>query len=119
MSDFAELFGAAIIFIGSLFLLLAAIGLIKMPDIYMRMSSTTKGMTFGVGLILIGVSIYFGRLEVMSRAFVIILFLFLTAPVAAHLIGRAAYMNDNPLWSKTKIDELKDKYDYESQNLDS
>ena len=119
MNNFLELFGATFIFIGSIFLLLAAIGLIKMPDIYMRMSSTTKGMTFGVGLILIGVSIYFGKIEVMSRAFVIILFLFLTAPVAAHLIGRAAYMNKNPLWSETQIDELENKYSDETQHLDS
>lgn len=99
---------AAVITFGALFVLLAAIGIVRMPDLYLRISVTTKAATLGVGLILIGAATYFGEASITTRALAIVFFLLLTAPVGAHLIGKASYFVGIRLWEKSVIDELKD-----------
>ncbi|WP_417884838.1 monovalent cation/H(+) antiporter subunit G [Zunongwangia sp.] len=104
---------------GTLFVLLAAIGLIRMPDTYLRISVNTKAATLGISLVLGAVAFYFNDLGTTSRTFVIVLFLFLTAPVGAHLIGRASYFIGNKLWYKSKMDDLQGKYQKNSHVLKS
>lgn len=101
-----EFIAGVFMLLGATFVLLSSIGLLKFPDIFMRMSATTKTATFGAGLLLLGTVSFFQDIGVTSRAIIIILFLFLTAPVAAHLIGRAAYHQGARLWGKSLIDEL-------------
>ena len=96
-----------LITIGSIFILLAGVGLVRMPDLFLRMSASTKAATLGVGTTLLGVAVYFGDFATFIRAGAIIVFLLLTAPVAAHLIGRAAYQDGVPLWEKTEFDDLR------------
>lgn len=112
-----EIISGILLIIGSLFILMAGVGLVKMPDLYTRMSATTKASTLGVGLVLIGTAIYFGNVGVTSRAIIIIIFLLLTAPIAAHMIARAAYFDGVPLWKKTWKDDLKGKYDETTHEL--
>jgi len=112
-----EIISGVFLILGSLFILLSAIGLLRMPDLFTRMSATTKASTLGIGLVLIGTAIFWGDIGIAARALSIIIFLLLTAPVAAHIIGRAAYFDKVPLWEKTHIDELKGKYDEESHEL--
>ncbi|MGF1556811.1 monovalent cation/H(+) antiporter subunit G [Paucihalobacter sp.] len=107
MSDF---FIAIIASLGALFVLLASIGLVRMPDTYLRISVTTKAATLGIGLILIAAAFYFKELSVTSRVSAIILFILLTAPIAAHLIGRASYFIGVKLWHKSVMDDLEGKY---------
>ncbi len=104
---------------GALFVLFAAIGLIRMPDTYLRISVTTKAATLGVGLVLMATTVYFSNADVTSQAFVIILFIFLTAPVSAHLIGRASYFIGIKLWDKSVMDELRGKYQKNTHVLKS
>ena len=99
------------ILIGALFALLSAIGIIRLPDLYLRMSATTKSATLGITTVMIGTAVFFGDIESIAKCFVIVTFIFLTAPVAAHLLGRAAYLDNVKLWKNTVTDELKDKYD--------
>jgi multicomponent Na+:H+ antiporter subunit G len=113
----SEIISGILLIVGSLFIFLAAIGLVKMPDLYTRMSATTKASTLGVGLILIGTAVYFSDVGVTSRALIIIIFLLLTAPIAAHMIARAAYFDGVPLWNKTWKDDLKGKYDEVTHEL--
>lgn len=101
-----EMLCGALLLLGSVFILLSAVGILRMPDLYTRMSATTKASTLGIGLVLLGTILYWRDFGIASRAVAIIVFLFLTAPVAAHVIGRAAYLGKVPLWEKTKIDEL-------------
>jgi len=105
--------------LGTLFVLLSAIGLIRMPDTYMRISVNTKAATLGVGLILVGTAVFFNDLSTTSRALVIILFVFLTAPVSAHLIGRASYFMGVKLWKGSIMDDLQGKYQKNSHILKS
>lgn len=104
---------------GALFVLFAAIGIIRMPDTYLRISVTTKAATLGVGLVLMASTVYFSNADVTSQAFVIILFIFLTAPVSAHLIGRASYFVGIKLWDKSVMDDLRGKYQKNSHILKS
>ena len=105
--------------IGAIFVFVAGVGMLRMPDLFMRMSTTTKAATLGVGLMLLGVSIFFGDIATSSRAFVIFAFLLATAPVSAHMIGRAAYSNGAPLWEGTLIDDLEGKYNSDTGELSS
>ena len=105
--------------IGSLVILIAAIGIYRMPDFYLRLSVTIKAATVGTGFILAATAIFFGEASVNTKAFAIALFLILTAPVSGHLIARAAYYSGIKLWKGTLIDEMKDMYDKETDTLKS
>lgn len=108
-----------LISIGTLFILLAAIGLLRMPDLFLRISVTTKAATLGVGLILAGMALHFHETSITTRAIAIIVFLLLTAPIGAHLIGRASYFVGVPLWKKSLMDDLKGKYNMDTHELSS
>ena len=101
--------------IGSFFILIACIGILKMPDIFMRMHAATKAGTLGCGLVLIGASFYFQTTRVTFEALLTLVFIYITAPIASHLIGRAAYARGVPLAKNTKIDELKKYYEKQQQ----
>ena len=92
---------------GSLFIFIAALGVLRMPELYVRIHSSTKAGTLGLGLILLSVAMHFQDFGITIRAAVTTIFIVLTAPVAAHVIGRAAYRTGVPLWHGTIIDELK------------
>lgn len=91
---------------GTAFVLIAGLGVIRMPDLFTRMSATTKAVTLGVGLLLAAAALHFGEIGVTTRAIATVVFLLLTVPVAAHLIGRAAYSSGTPLWEGTVFDDL-------------
>jgi multicomponent Na+:H+ antiporter subunit G len=78
--------------IGSVFILLAAIGIVRMPDLYLRISVTTKAATLGIGLILTGAALFFADFSVTSRVIAIVFFLLLTAPVAVKSKSRGRRM---------------------------
>ena len=92
-----------LITIGAFFILMAGLGLVRMPDVFLRMSASTKAATLGVGCTLLGVALYFGDFVTFIRAGAIIVFLLLTAPVAAHLLGRAAYQDGVALWERHRV----------------
>lgn len=108
-----------LMYTGAVFLLLAAVGIFRFPDLYSRMQAATKGATLGIALMLLGVAVYFDELGATTRAFLVIVFFFLTTPVAAHMLGRAAYILGVPLWEGTMADELKGRYDPQSHALRS
>jgi multicomponent Na+:H+ antiporter subunit G len=92
-------------------MLIAAIGIVRMPDLYMRLQVASKAVTLGAGCMLLAVAIAFGSWGMTVRAMATVVFFFLTVPVASHLIGRAAYCSGAPMWKGTQIDELRGNYD--------
>lgn len=106
-------------FFGAIFILLASIGLIRMPDAYLRISVTTKAATLGVGLLLIAAAIHFGDFAITTRVMAIILFILLTAPVGGHLIGRTSYFTGVKLWEDSVMDDMEGKYNKATQELKS
>jgi multicomponent Na+:H+ antiporter subunit G len=102
---------------GALFMLVAAVGILRFPDIYMRASASAKASTLGVGLSLAGMAFHFSVLEITVRSVAIIIFVVITTPIAAHLISRAAYTSGVKLWDQSVLDELHGKYDPETGDL--
>ena len=101
-----ELISAVLMIAGAFFILLAGLGVLRLPDLYMRVSASTKASTLGVALSLLSLAVHFNALGVTSRALATIGFVIITAPVGAHLISRAAYRTGAPLWRGTVADEL-------------
>lgn len=110
---------AIIATIGSIFILIAAIGILKMPDFYTRLSVTVKASTLGVGCLLATTAIYHNDFQITSKVIAIIFFLFITAPIAGHMISRTAYLSGIKMWKNTFVDDLKGKYDTENKILKS
>ena len=98
---------SVLVLMGCMFCLVAAIGIVKLPDTLIRMHAATKAGTLGTGLIIIAVAVCFADTGTILRAMLVIVFLYMTAPVAAHLIGRAAYRSGIQLFSRTWVDELQ------------
>lgn len=96
---------------GAFFSLLAAIGVLRMPDVFTRMQASTKASTLGLGLLLIGAALQLGDFASFIRVTSIGAFVLLTTPVAGHVIARASYLADVPLWKGTVLDERRERSD--------
>jgi monovalent cation/proton antiporter MnhG/PhaG subunit len=112
-----EILSSVLMLIGATFALLAGAGVVRMPDLFTRMQAATKASTLGIGCIILAVAVHFGELGITTRALATIIFVILTAPVAAHMIARAAYFVGVPLWDQTIIDELHGHYDRRTHKL--
>lgn len=97
---------ALLLFAGGAFSLLSAVGILRFPDLFTRMQAAAKGGTLGAGLTILAVAVHHGTLGVTTRALLVIAFLFLTAPVAAHMIARAAYFSGVAPWDDTAVNEM-------------
>lgn len=104
----AEIVCAGFIIVGVLFIFISSIGIVRLPDFYIRVSAITKAATLGVASIMIGTAVYFNDIVIAIKATAVIVFLLITSPIAAHIIGRAAYKDGVELWERTKINEYED-----------
>ncbi|ARP43946.1 Na+/H+ antiporter subunit G [Geobacillus thermodenitrificans] len=93
---------------GALLTLISAIGALRLPDVYMRSHAIGKSTTLGMIFILTGTLFYFWlkHHHFNSRLLLAIVFIFLTSPVSAHLISRAAYYSGVRPWEGTVRDDL-------------
>ncbi|GIT89668.1 cation:proton antiporter [Jannaschia pagri] len=99
-----ELFLSLCVLSGGFFAFIAGLGILRLPDVLIRMHATTKAGTLASGLIILGVAVGIGDAPTIARALAIVVFLLLTAPVAAHMIGRAAFRTGITLWGPTTVD---------------
>jgi multicomponent Na+:H+ antiporter subunit G len=114
-----ETISAILMILGALFMLVGGLGVLRLPDLYMRVSAATKASTLGVGFSLLALAVHFHDLGIASRALATIAFVTITAPVAAHLISRSAYFVGVPLWKGTIADELRGRYNPSTDTLQS
>ena len=105
-----EIIISLLLLAAALVIVLAAIGVLRMPDLPTRMHATTKSGVLAIILIMVAVGLYFGRIDITARVLAIIFFTLVTAPIAAHAIGRAGYLSGVELWPETVRDDLKDYY---------
>ncbi len=112
---FQEIISVILILLGVVFMLLAAIGLIRFPDFYIRNSASTKAAILGLGLILLGTGIYYNQMLIFIELLAIFLFIFLINPLASHIVARAAFKTKVPFWNKTNLDEIKDMEEKEKK----
>lgn len=82
--------------LGGFFCLLAAIGICRFGDFYLRIHAATKASTFGLGFCVMAAATHLGTVSAWAKAVVALLFLFFTLPVSAHLLARARGANDAP-----------------------
>jgi multicomponent Na+:H+ antiporter subunit G len=99
---------SVLLLIGAVVMVLAAIGVLRMPDLFTRMQATTKAATLGVACFMLAVAIAFGEVGIIARALVVLVFTFLTAPISAHVMARAAFHRGEPLWKGTVRNESAD-----------
>ena len=100
-----ELVGAIITLLGAFVLLIASIGLIRMPDVYNRLQVGTKASTLGTILSLIG--LVFIMPGWAGKLILLIFFIMMTNPVSSHILARAAHYIKIPFTSRTVVDKLK------------
>lgn len=115
----SDALAALLLLIAGVLMLLAAVGVLRMPDLFTRMQASTKAASLGSATALLAVALHFGELAVVVRALLAIAFIFLTAPVSAHMIGRAAYFTGVKIWERSVIDDLEGRYDREGHRLES
>ncbi len=96
-----------LLLIGALFSVVAAIGILRLPDLYTRMHAASKTGTMGAGLSFIAIALVAFDGPVILRALVGFVFLILTAPVAAHLLARAACLAGYKPSDMTEINDYE------------
>ena len=97
------------ILVGSCFSLLGGLGIVRLPDVYNRLHASTKCTTLGISGILLGTMFLNGWSAMGTKSLLTIVFLFLTAPVGAHAIARAAYIEGVPLWGESVLDDYAER----------
>ncbi len=126
-----EYVGLVMISIGVVYDLFACIGLIRMPDIYTRLQTSTKAVTVGTCFILLGIAVFFGFSSIAAKAMLCMFFVLVTNPTAAHAIARGAHSSgirveritakgllgrriESELWDRVReTDEFeKDRFDH-------
>jgi multicomponent Na+:H+ antiporter subunit G len=115
----AQIMSMTFFLIGAACMVVAAIGVVRMPDLLMRLHCSTKSVTLGVSCVMLGAALHFSDVAIWARALAVIAFVFATAPVAAHVLGRAAYVSGAPVWLGTLSDEFRGRYSQETHRLSS
>ncbi|BDH59975.1 Na+/H+ antiporter subunit G [Lysinibacillus sp. PLM2] len=108
-TEIIEWTAVLLILIGAIVSVISALGLIRLPDVYTRSHAASKSATLAVMVCLLGAFLYFWSHDgfVSIRLILGIIFVFITSPVAGHLICRAAYRSRVPLAEGSGEDELK------------
>lgn len=99
---------SALLICGATFCLLGGVGMARMPDLYTRIQAATKAGTLGVALLMLAAIVHFATLDAIVSGSLAIVFLFLTAPVAAHVIARASHRMGVQASRRTVMDQLND-----------
>ena len=92
--------------VGSIFSLLAALGILRFPDLYTRMHAASKAGTVGSGLLLLAAGLHALDIAILLRALAGFAFFVLTAPVSAHLLAKAAHQSGYKLTNLSVTDQL-------------
>lgn len=113
MTILANILVITFVSIGVLFIVVTAIGLYRLPDLYTRAHAASKSATLGVMCILLGVFFQFWLVEGHFNARILlgILFIFITGPVGGHIMSRSSYIAGVKPWEGTVHDDLKDEID--------
>lgn len=110
MTDILAYVAGALLIVGAFFSLAAAIGILRLPDLYTRMHAASKAGTLGSGLAFVAIAVFALDGSVALRALAGFVFFLLTAPISAHLLAKAAYAAGYRPTEMMKVNDLeKDK----------
>ncbi len=118
MSALREILAALLLVGGAAVVALAALGVARLPDPFSRMHAAAKAGVAGAGLLLLGAGLAFGTAAAMLTVLAAVAFLLLTAPVASHALGRAAYVAGAPLGAASMADALSGVLDRRVFDID-
>ena len=108
MTALIEIAVGVTMLVGAAFALLAAVGVLRLPDVYSRMHAASKAGTVGSSLMLIALALDAGELDVITRAIAGVLFFLLTAPISAHLLAKAAFAAGYPTCASSRQDWVRE-----------
>ena len=95
--------------IGVIFMLISAIGLVRLPDVFSRMHAAGKASTVGVSCLLLAAGVHFWNQDLFFRMVLLIALIFATAPISTSAMARAAYRTGSRKGLRLQIDEMGDK----------
>lgn len=98
---------ALLMLVGALLALLAAVGVVRFPDTFLRMQASSKASTLGLACLLAGAALQLPDVSSITRLCAIAAFIMLTAPLSAHVVARASLHRGTPLWKGT----IRNEYD--------
>ncbi len=105
-----EIITAVFLVTGALFMLLAGLGMVRLPDVFLRLQAASKAATLGAGGLLGAAALALWSVSVVARVLLTLIFIFAITPVAAQLIARAAFRVGVPLWARTRENDLAGKH---------
>ncbi len=110
---------SVLVFLGGFFFLLAAVGVLRFPDFLTRTHAATKAGAFGGALLLAACAVAFPSFDVLVKALLTIVFFYLTSPIAAHILGRAAMRSGVPVCPQTTGVERRDEVEQSRNSMSS
>jgi multicomponent Na+:H+ antiporter subunit G len=110
-----DIIGYILIVIGVLFDIFGCIGLVRFPDVYNRLQASTKCVTLGTILLLLGVALAAGSGATSGKAVICAVFILITSPTAAHAIAKGAYASRVPLWENSVVDKYAEQVDTKTE----
>jgi multicomponent Na+:H+ antiporter subunit G len=108
VSTAVDIASAVLLLAGSVLAVLAGVGLQRFPDVFARIHSATKATTLALVLIVAGAALRIGDPGDAAKLALVAVLQFITAPVAAHMVGRASYRAGTEMSDRTAVDELGD-----------
>lgn len=112
MVEVADAVVGSLAFLGSVFVLLAGVGVLRFRDVYARMHAATKATTLGLALIGTAVAVALG--EGRGKVLLAVAFVLITSPTGSHFVGRAAYRAEGVEIRLAARDDLADAVDEEA-----
>ena len=106
IDDLVLIFAGFLVLAGSAFAAVAALGILRLPDVYTRMHSASKAGAVGAGMLLLALALTSDSMPTALRALAAVVFILLTAPLAAHLLAKAAYSVGYKLGPESVLDEM-------------
>lgn len=101
----SEIFALTCVAIGVFFMLVGAIGVVRLPDTYHRLHAASKCSTLGLLGLLMGAVFHIGDLDVLTKSVMIMMFAFVATPVGSHMLAKAALLDRCHKWEGTISDE--------------
>jgi len=108
-----QLAGTIVTAVGTVFLFVGSLGVLRLPDVYNRLQAGTKCTTLGAFLTIIGVGIT--QPHWLPKTLVIALFILITNPISNHALGRASRKSGVSLCDKSVVDKAKEFEEYKEK----
>ena len=104
-----NIIGYILAIIGILFDIFGCIGLVRFPDVYNRLQASTKCVTLGTIMLLLGVALVSGSGAITAKAIICAVFILITSPTAAHAIAKGAHASGVKLWENSVVDKYAEE----------